>query len=116
MCGVNYPPEIPHPCPVCGNSLDYFAEDNPDEDWIEHIATEEAKDYLAKHGGTPIIYFDPPAPQWAFVSHADLLTLGYTALEDFDVVEINGRLWELQAYLASVNAWWIEPVVIPDHG
>jgi hypothetical protein len=59
---------------------------------------------------------DPPAPPWEFVSHQDLLDCGYENLCDFDLVVINGKVYELQAYLAKADCWWVEPtnVEVPD--
>lgn len=45
-----------------------------------------------------------------YVSHADLLAMEYGFLEDFSIVYVNGKFWELQGYIEKPNAWWIEPV------
>lgn len=49
-----------------------------------------------------------------FVSHAELLENGYEALEDFDIVYLNGTFYELQGYVEKPDAWWIEAVDIPE--
>lgn len=49
-----------------------------------------------------------------FIPHDELLHAGYVSLEDFMVVEANGRFWELQGYDHKAGLWWVEEIVIPD--
>ena len=45
-----------------------------------------------------------------WVSHADLLANEYTHIEDFAIVYLNGKFYELQGYVQKPNAWWVEQV------
>lgn len=54
------------------------------------------------------IYEDKHGHLW--VTHQELLDCGYINLADFDVVYLNGKFYELQAYMRKPNAWWIEEV------
>ena len=49
-----------------------------------------------------------------FIPHDELLHAGYRTLEDFMVVEANGRFYELQGYDNSAGLWWVEEIVVPD--
>lgn len=49
-----------------------------------------------------------------FITHEELLQCGYRGLEDFDVVYINGRFYELLAYIRKPKAWWVEEIEIPE--
>jgi hypothetical protein len=64
--------------------------------------------YPHKHDNAAPIYEDKDGKYW--VSHADLLANEYEFLEDFSIVYMNGKFWELQAYVEKPNAWWIEQV------
>ena len=70
--------------------------------------------YPHKHNNAAPVYEDKDGKYW--VSHADLLANEYECLEDFSVVYLNGKFWELQGYAEKPNAWWIEQVegVAPD--
>lgn len=70
--------------------------------------------YPHKHDNAAPIYEDKDGKYW--VSHADLLANEYECLEDFSVVYLNGKFFELQGYAEKPNAWWIEPVTeeVPD--
>lgn len=58
------------------------------------------------------IYEDANGRLW--VTHDELLLAGYGWLEDFSIVFINGKFYELQAYIRSARAWWIEEVKLDD--
>lgn len=62
-----------------------------------HDADNEARVYEDKHGQL-------------WVTHEELLNCGYINLADFDVVYLNGRFYELQAYVNRPKAWWIEEI------
>lgn len=64
--------------------------------------------YPHKHDNAAPVYRDKDGTYW--VSHADLLALEYEFLEDFSIVYMNGKFWELQGYAEKPNAWWIERV------
>lgn len=70
--------------------------------------------YPHKHDNAAPVYEDKDGKYW--VSHADLLANEYECLEDFSIVYLNGKFWELQGYAEKPNAWWIEQVegVAPD--
>lgn len=63
--------------------------------------------YPHKHDNAAPIY-EKDGKYW--VSHADLLALEYEFLEDFSIVYVNGKFYELQGYVPKPNAWWIEPI------
>jgi hypothetical protein len=69
--------------------------------------------YPHKHDNAAPIYKDKDGRMW--VSHADILANEYEYMEDFSIVYLNGRFYELQAYVQKANAWWIEPVSAEDH-
>lgn len=48
-----------------------------------------------------------------WVTHQDLLDAGYSALEDFSIVYLNGVFYELQGYAESPRSWWVEEVDAP---
>lgn len=64
--------------------------------------------YPHKHDNQAEIYADSDDRHW--VSHAELLENEYESLEDFSIVYLNGKFWELQGYVEKANAWWIEEV------
>lgn len=70
--------------------------------------------YPHRHDNAAPVYEDKDGKYW--VSHADLLANDYANIEDFDIVYLNGKFWELQGYAEKPNAWWVEPVVgeVPD--
>lgn len=57
------------------------------------------------------IYEDGTGHMW--VSHEDLLKCGYILLDDFDIVYLNGKFYELQAHIRPAGGWWIEEVETP---
>lgn len=58
------------------------------------------------------VYEDEQGRLW--VTHEELLACGYRGIEDFDVVYINGKFYELQAYMRIPAAWWIEEVELEE--
>ena len=64
--------------------------------------------YPHKHDNAAPVYKDKHGKLW--VSHADLLANEYEYMEDFSIVYLNGKFYELQGYVQKANAWWIEPV------
>lgn len=59
-----------------------------------------------KHDAVAKIY-DSEGRLW--VTNTDLLDAGY-APEDFLIVYLNGRFFELQGYAETPDAWWMEHV------
>lgn len=64
---------------------------------LPHNADNEARLYEDKHGHL-------------WVTHQELLDCEYRGLEDFDIVYLNGKFYELQAHIKEADAWWIEEV------
>lgn len=64
--------------------------------------------YPHQYDNAARIYRDLQDRLW--VTHTDLLENGYQAIEDFDIVYLNGNFYELQAYMEKPDAWWIEEV------
>ena len=54
------------------------------------------------------IYEDKNGRLW--VTHQELLECEYIHLEDFDVIYLNGRFYEIQAHNRESNSWWIEEI------
>lgn len=54
------------------------------------------------------LYEDRNGRLW--VTHEELLKCGYINLSDFDVVYLNGRFYELQAYVRRAGGWWVEEI------
>jgi PAS domain-containing protein len=54
------------------------------------------------------LYLDSNGLIW--VTHEELLNCGYRNIEDFDIVYLNERFYELQGYMRAVRSWWIEVV------
>lgn len=61
---------------------------------------------------TARIYTDKRGLLW--VTHQELVDCGYRGLEDFDVVYLNGKFFELQAHISEANAWWIEEIPVEE--
>lgn len=101
---MNYPAHLDlEECPICGEELTFFDNIKPSPDWQKALRIA-----LALSQPTAIMRLDEPYPPWLFVSHDDLLALGYQNLCDFDIVTLNGTKYELQGYLEASNCWWIE--------
>jgi hypothetical protein len=64
---------------------------------IPHNADNTARIYEDKHGRL-------------WVTHTELLECEYVNLEDFDVVYLNGRFYELQAHIRESDSWWVEEI------
>ena len=47
-----------------------------------------------------------------WVTHTELLQSGYRNIEDFDIVYLNDKFYELQGFVEKPDAWWIEEVDI----
>lgn len=68
--------------------------------------------YPHRHDAKARVYTDANDLTW--VTHADLLANEYEALEDFGIVYLNGKFYELQGYAEEPGAWWIEEVPMED--
>jgi len=62
---------------------------------------------------TATIYEDKRDLLW--VTHQELLNCGYINLEDFNVVYLNGKFYELQGYSHTANSWWISEVSLDEN-
>lgn len=62
--------------------------------------------YPHKHDSQARIYTDEKGRLW--VTHHELLDAGYSNLESFSIVYLNGKFYELQGHANSANAWWVE--------
>lgn len=72
---------------------------------VHHV---EGRPYPHDADNKARIYDDEKGHLW--VSHEDLLNCDYRGIEDFDVVYLNGKFYELQGYIHGARAWWIEEV------
>ena len=63
--------------------------------------------YPHKHDNAARIY---RGKDRLWVAHIELLQNGYRNLEDFDIVYLNGKFYELQGYAEKPDAWWLEEV------
>lgn len=64
--------------------------------------------YPHRHDAKARVYTDSNGLTW--VSHAELLANEYESLEDFMIVYLNEKFYELQGYAEEPGAWWIEEV------
>lgn len=64
--------------------------------------------YPHRHDAKARVYTDKNGLLW--VTHADLLANEYESLEDFSIVYLNGKFYELQGFAEEPQAWWIEEV------
>lgn len=121
----------------CDEHLDFFSNTEPDDDWRDRLAhhSKIAEEHLRAMETEAAIIADP-RPDVNFtvtvhkgmlwVPHETLIEAGYRCLEDFQVVQIRGKFYELQGHIGRQlthgikgGAWWIEEInpeafVIPD--
>lgn len=115
-CSIDYPIELSGSCPVCDEVLVYSAQIEPEWNWVERAAT------LRKRRGDHI-QWDGVHPRQThpvtlmaddggrlFLSHKDLLDMGYSSLESFSIVRVGNSYFELQGFDYSRKSWWVEPV------
>lgn len=70
---------------------------------------EDGRVYPHDADNTARLYEDKKGNLW--VTHEDLLKCGYRLIDDFDIVYLNGKFYELQAHIRKANAWWIEEII-----
>ena len=63
--------------------------------------------YPHTHDAKAQVYVDKEGRYW--VSHQELLEY-YQGIEDFAIVYLNGKFYELQGYAKVPDAWWMEAV------
>lgn len=68
--------------------------------------------YPHRHDAKARVYTDAQGIKW--VTHAELLENEYESLEDFTIVYLNGKFYELQGFSNAAEAWWIEEVETPE--
>lgn len=64
--------------------------------------------YPHRHDNKARVYTDARGRKW--VTHTELLDQGYENLEDFSIVYLNKKFYELQGYAEKPDAWWLEEV------
>lgn len=133
---IDYPAHMLR-CVVDGCNIYTTFHDRPfDKDWREKVKlfNEEAPTpddipvtMPGADGEIPNLIFNPAAYEdRLWVPHDELLRAGYLNLDDFDVVQIKGKFYELQARIGRTlthgikgGAWWIEEidanVTVPDY-
>lgn len=130
--GISYPPHV-DTClvPGCTEELDFLdgKRDTPDEDWRGSVEYHTAQAIGLRYenppgdavtwGELPDVAVTPAIYQsWLWIAHAALTKAGYRHLEDFSVVKIQGKFYELQAHIGRATlthgieegAWWIEEI------
>lgn len=94
-------------CYICGHLLTLFARIPHDIDWdakVRSLGGQVPYDY-GIHPATAIIPIEVNE-NGLWVQKADLEKVGYTQVDDFDIIRINGRYYELIG--ETPNKWWIE--------
>ena len=116
ICGINYPVFVAQ-CRVaeCQETTWPLLNDDPDEDWQEQVARRNSNEELVSPYPHPPdararIYRDENERLW--VTHAELLHVGYRNLTDDSIIFVNGSFYELQGYAGAAGAWWLEEVVV----
>lgn len=128
---IDYPPHVQR-CMVdgCNNYLSWFQQDH-DEDWRDKLnyyndLTSDVTSYKLidpndKHLGAyalPDVQFNVAVFEGhLWIPHEELIKAGYLCLEDFSVVKIRGKFYELQAHIGRTlthgikgGAWWVEEI------
>ena len=141
-CGlhaINYPANY-NRCLVdgCYEELKFFAYDQPDEDFKDVAAyhSHMSKDNAAEGVivGPRLIHADcvhlgeaaiadvqqniAHYADQSWIAHEELIKAGYLYLEDFQVVMVQGKFYELQAHIGRATlthgirggVWWIEEI------
>ena len=151
--GIDYPTNY-NRCavPDCDETLAYFSNERPDPDFKDMVAyythlgedneVEEFRDELIPVGPRVInqdsIHLgalaipdlkEKPSEHGGqlWVAHEDLIRAGYLYLEDFGVIRMQGKFYELQGHVGRASlshgirggAWWIAEInpniTCPDH-
>lgn len=123
VCNINYPTDTkPDRCRVCGGDLLPRHAEEPDENWHDMVVRKLREPKIVWEGAHPqtdalISVLEVPISgeqTLTFIPHQELLDIGYLSLEDFDVVRVNGKFYELQGYNGPVEAWWVEEIQLPE--
>lgn len=137
---IDYPPHVLR-CMVdgCDNYLSWYdrIHDNDWRDRLDHYNSLtspvtykviDPDDVELGHHALPDVQFNVAlfeGREW--VPHEELLKAGYLNIEDFQIVKIRGRFYELQAHIGRTlthgikgGAWWVEEIdpdkfEIPDY-
>ena len=104
-------------CPICHGPSKYDVAQKEDSDWkarVDSVAesfTSEALIRVVK--GVIPIDKDDAGRLWVSQLELTRQGLAYSYLHSFDLVEIDGALFELQGYHPSKRRWWIEKMAVP---
>ena len=112
----------PDRCRSCGGDLLIRHNEEPDENWhdlVIHKLRHPQVEWEGAHPKTDALISVLEVPITGneivtFIPHQELLDMGYVNLEDFDIVRVNGRYFELQGYNGPVEAWWVEEIQLPE--
>jgi hypothetical protein len=112
-CAINYPLFI-EVCRVCGEETWTMYVTSPQEDWEEVVAEMLGADtppaesvYFHPHDALCRVSFRSTR---LWIAHADLLAVGYYALEDGSIVFVNGRFYELEGFDRLNKEWWVDEI------
>lgn len=128
---IDFPPHVLR-CMVddCNNYLSWFAREY-DPDWrdkLDHYnsLTSPVSEYkvidpddkhLGEHALPDVQFNVADFEDRLWIPHEELLKAGYSCIEDFQIVKIRGRYYELQAHIGRTlthgikgGAWWIEEI------
>lgn len=138
FCDIKYPASLhgDQRCmvPHCAKYTSFTPLDDPDEDWRERLAEaarnpkepSEPEHEIERFGVHPAAanaqVYDVDGLQ--FIAHHELIDEGYLNLEDFGIVLVNGRWYELQGHTRRTylllgermpaGAWWVEEIVLDE--
>jgi hypothetical protein len=116
ICAINYRFSYDGKCPACSHTLSWMHDVEPTVDELAAAEKEEGGEVpnlLVPNVDQPVTTYN--GLDW--ISHEDLVAVGYTNLEPFQVVRIRHRFYELQSRVGLTRttsiaggAWWIEEV------
>lgn len=123
VCNINYPMDTkPDRCRSCGGDLLIRHNEEPDKDWHDLVIHKLRHPQIEWEGAHPktdalVSVLNVPlagGETVTFIPHQELIDMGYMSLEDFDIVRVNGRFFELQGFNEPVEAWWVEEIQLPE--
>ena len=122
-CSIDFPTHEQFArCLACDEVTSYFSDIDADKLWNEKvIAIMDARTGESMMATPlPIPNVDAPITFYSdrdWIPHEDLIKAGYRCLEDFQVVRIRNRFYELQAHIGRTlthgirgGAWWVEQI------
>lgn len=93
-------------CYVCGHLLTLYTRISHNEDWddkVRKLGGQVPYDY-GVHPATAIVPIEVN-DNGLWVLKQDLEKVGYTDIDDFDIIRINGKYYELLG--ETTEKWWI---------